>query len=132
MSNSADFPSMQISFSDTTKYPNLDYHHYDKENCNVYQPKPANRVPFLTKPIGGTLTERLEEILTQSTIDSPLDSDQLSKLGEALSSPILFQQSDNKECQHINIITQRCSFCKDCGVFLPKVYLIFKIYPHSP
>lgn len=126
-----DLSAFQASTHYNKNNIDLDQYHIDKENCNVHQPRVAERHVLQPKNIHyNPLSEITDEISTQSTKESSPDYDQTSILGANI-----FQSFNNinqhiqKNCQHLNIMTQRCSYCKDCGSFLPKVYSFHKLHP---
>lgn len=129
MINPTDFSSFQICNSDFNKIPSDYQNYYDKENCNVHQDKLFERLPFQAKSSTmNPLSERMNDISTQSTKDSSPEYDQTSRLNDMFHALNNANQRYKKECQHINIITSRCSYCKDCGVFMPVVNLFRNIY----
>jgi len=133
MLNPTDFSAFQACHSDFNKNPSDFQDYYDKENCNVHQPKPSERLPFQVKSSTmNPLSERMNDNSTQSTKDSSPEYDQSSRLNDMFHALNNANQRYTKECQHVNTVTWRCSYCKDCGVFLPMVtffhdfiYLLF-------
>ena len=126
MSTSADFPSFQYSATNYNKFSTQEGHDdpfFDKENCNVYQPRTSQRLPFQPKNMNtNTLSERMEELSYQSTIDSSVDFDQISRFSEDFALPTNFlEPTGPKECLHTTTTTRRCTYCKECGIFLPRV-----------
>jgi len=124
MSNLADFSSLQITTSDFNKSSCNSYDYYDKENCNINLTRPTQRLPLQPKNIStSALSERTDVNSNRSTQDSPIDYERETRLNNSISPSNILEHPILSECQHINVITYRCKYCKDCGMFLPKVQL---------
>lgn len=123
MSNRPGISPLQITTSEYNKYSEDYNQYYDKENYNVHQTKCTLKLPSQSKSGYATaLSERMEDAASQTTEGSSLDYDQFSRFEE---SPLLsnfLDHTGSTECQHINTVTQRCTYCKDCGIFMPMVY----------
>lgn len=128
-----DLSAFQASTSHYNKSNiDLDQYYLDKENCNVHQPRVAERQVLQPKNIHyNPLSEITDDTFTQSTKESSPDYDQTSILGgNIFQSFIPMNQNIQKDCSHLNIMQQRCAYCKDCGSFLPKV-LPISLYPSN-
>lgn len=111
-----------VSRESKSTYPKLDRHNHKKDEGNKnLQLAPPSELPVTTylnitnnQPVEkpGTATYPSHQNKTkEQTFMMP---QKLNSNGKMASSP-------SDECFHKNIASYRCQYCKDCGIFIPKV-----------
>lgn len=128
MTNLTDFASFRIPSLqfDTLPHSHSQYLNQDTQDFSGHQLTAKHCIE--PKRSIGSFTDRTDDLLSQSTNDSPSNSNHTSRLDDSLLSPTILKRVSSTECQHVNTITKRCTYCKECGLFLPTVEIFLEIF----
>lgn len=123
MSNSTDFTSFHIPSLPSGTFTDSHCQYLNQQSQDFSGHQLITKHFIEHKRSIGSFTDRTDDLLSQSTNDSPANSNHKSRLDDSLLSPTILKRVSSIDCQHVNTITKRCTYCKDCGLFLPTVQI---------
>ena len=107
---------------------NFAYSGSDKENRNLFSSKTQQHSQYDTSSQSNHLKARvfnpLVEIRPSSSVNSAQAYDYTSTFSMTISNQNTISKENGQGCHHSSITKNKRTYCKDCGIFFPKVTIL--------